>query len=491
MDDRWIHPEDWQLLLRILRWRRRWTQKQLATAAGMGVSSIYEHEKGHLPPRRIAEKVAAAAGYPLAMLEASLVPALAVLRLGGEGLELEPPPPADRFLATAAGVLRGVQGSLAAGRRGRGSRTEAAPSPSVVREAAKPLAATLARCTAFERQVLLERVPKYRGWAVVEALCRMSKEATPHSADRTLELAELGLQVAENVEPDGRPRKAQACGFALAYVGNARRVRNDLDGARAAFARAWSLWREGGGGESSPLEGWRISSLEASLRIDTQELDLALRCLDTARAQAPQNALGAILLKRARVFQQRGDFEAALAVLQEAEPWLDAEREPRHLFGFQFNRAVNLCHLGRFAAAEPLLPEIRARAAALRTELDLIRTSWIEARVAIGRGRTEAGMAALEQVAEEFRSRDLAYDGALVHLDLAVVELEQGKTAAVRERAAGMWWIFRTGRLHREAAAALDLFCQAARQEAVTVELARRIQDYLERAERNPALLFR
>ena len=324
---------------------------------------------------------------------------------------------------------------------------------------------------------------------MVERLCLESEKTAAHDADRALELAELAVRVAKKNESE-RPT-GWVLGFALAYLGNAQRVKNDLDRARQAFAQSLRLWEKVDGVvDSCPLDGWRVQDLEASLRIDTQEFDRALECLDAALSHSPPDAVGAILLKRAGVFEQRCDFETALAVLAEAEPWLNAEGEPRHLFGLQFNRAVNLCHLGRFATAEPLLPEIRARAADLRTELDLVRTSWLEARVAIGLGRTEEGMVALEQVAAEFRVRDLAYDGALVHLDLAVVELEQGKTAAVQERAAAMWWIFRAGQLHREAAAALDLFCQAARREAATVELVRRVQDYLERAERNSALRF-
>ena len=362
-----------------------------------------------------------------------------------------------------------------------------------VRRARRRASVRVRRLLGYPRRewpVLVAHADEYHDWAVVEALCRRSQEAASDSADRALELAELGLRAAERVEPKG-PLRARVCGFALAYVGNARRVRNDLDGARAAFAKALRLWGEGASVDPYPLEGWQIFNLEASLRIDVQELDRALECLDAALAEAARSsAVGALLLKKARVLEQRRDFEAALAALEEAEPWLKVERLPRHVFGLQFNRAVNLCHLGRFATAELLLPEVRARAIELRTELDLIRTLWLEARVAIGLERMETGVASLEQVAEEFRARDLAYDGALVHLDLAVVELEQGKTAAVQQRAADMWWIFRAGQLHREAVAALDLFCQAARREAATVELARRVQDYLKRAERNPALLF-
>lgn len=105
-------------------------------------------------------------------------------------------------------------------------------------------------------------------------------------------------------------------------------------------------------------------------------------------------------------------------------------------------------------------------------------------------GRIEEGHAALTQVAAEFRARELAYDGALVNLELSVVELDQGRSARVKQRAVEMWWIFRAGGLHREALAALELFCQAAQQEAATAELARRIQEFLERAQHDQALRF-
>ncbi len=50
--------------------------------------------------------------------------------------------------------------------------------------------------------------------------------------------------------------------------------------------------------------------------------------------------------------------------------------------------------------------------------------------------------------------------------------------------------IFRAQKVHREALAALTLFYQAARKETATAELARRLGDYLYRAQHRPELRF-
>jgi len=47
--------------------------------------------------------------------------------------------------------------------------------------------------------------------------------------------------------------------------------------------------------------------------------------------------------------------------------------------------------------------------------------------------------------------------------------------AEVRETAAEMLWIFKAQGVHREALAALRLFCEAAKQETATVALARQV----------------
>jgi len=105
-------------------------------------------------------------------------------------------------------------------------------------------------------------------------------------------------------------------------------------------------------------------------------------------------------------------------------------------------------------------------------------------------GKKEKAISALTWVREEFASRGIAYDVALSTLELAVLYLEEGWTAKVKELARQMAPIFKAQGVHREALAALQLFRDAAERETATAELARRVVDYLCRARHNPGLKF-
>ena len=103
---------------------------------------------------------------------------------------------------------------------------------------------------------------------------------------------------------------------------------------------------------------------------------------------------------------------------------------------------------------------------------------------------TRRGARRLRGGRAEFEERGLAYDYALVSFDLSLVLLEEGRTAEVRKVAGEMFQIFGAQEVHREALGALHVFCEAARREAATVELTRRVERYLRRARLDPGLLF-
>ncbi len=133
---------------------------------------------------------------------------------------------------------------------------------------------------------------------------------------------------------------------------------------------------------------------------------------------------------------------------------------------------------------------MRALAERLGEELDLTRVAWLEGKAAAGLGRPAEAQAAFERARRVFRQRELAYDYAQVSLELAELLLEQGRAAEVSTLAEEMLWIFRAQGVAREALAALRLFCNAARREAATAELARRVVHYLYRAQHDPELPF-
>jgi tetratricopeptide (TPR) repeat protein len=185
-----------------------------------------------------------------------------------------------------------------------------------------------------------------------------------------------------------------------------------------------------------------------------------------------------------------GDSEGAVTELRQAKLLLEGSQEIRTPWIARHTLAVNLWQLGRYAEAEALLPEVRKGAIEMGNELDLIRTLWLEGGVAAGLGRREQAFAALEQVRRYFNVNRIAYDTALASLELAVLYLEERRTAEVERLSREMYWIFKAQGVPQEALAALRLFCEAATKQDATADSARQLIKYLTKARCNPDLRF-
>jgi tetratricopeptide (TPR) repeat protein len=216
----------------------------------------------------------------------------------------------------------------------------------------------------------------------------------------------------------------------------------------------------------------------SSLRRAQHRFSESLALLEQARklVEHDDRAVGHVLLNKEHVFERMGDLAAALATLKEAAPWIERAGDSRLRFLHRHKIVNNLWHLGRYEEAAALLPEVQELAQTQKAALDSVRVLWLGARIAAGLGQADQAEHTLDLVRREFTGRKLAYDAALVSLDLAILLLEVGRTAEVRELAAGMAWIFREKRIHREVLAALALFCRAAQHEAASAALAREVR---------------
>lgn len=458
--------------------------EELARRTGFNEKTLRLWAKGKNPIRRSSiESLAGGAGLPMAFVDAVLLPSLATLRLGQVA--------EDEVFQELAGVAREAEASLAG--LGRAAVAELATyleeHPSGVRESAADQWKRLKSRSDAELWYLAEALPELRTPELVELIAYASEDAASHDFGRALTLSRVAFRLAELVggeEAEGWALEA----LALAFIANALRVGNDIQTADEAFTRALNLWAAAADAGQILLPRWRLLDLEGSLRRDQRRFSDSLSSLAEAQEGAPSEAVAWILVKRALTLEYMGDPEGAIEVLQEAAPLADQRREPRLLWTIHLNTGVNLVHLGRYEEAERLLPRIQEQALVPSRALDGIRILWLRAKIWAGLGSVADARAAFDQVRNEYETRTMAANYAVVSLERAVLDLQEGRYAEVRELADEMAWIFKSKGLHSEALAALALFRRAAKREELTVELAERMVRFLYRAQYEPGLKF-
>jgi transcriptional regulator with XRE-family HTH domain len=320
-------------------------------------------------------------------------------------------------------------------------------------------------------------------------LCDESERVAARNAQEARKLAELARLVARKAAESEGAEAWRLRAFAEGYFANSLKVGNDLHAAEAAFVRARRFWKAGTGAADLLSEACLLD-LEASLRWAQRRFAEALKLHDQALEVARPGEEGIVLLNKSATLEQMGDYERSLEALAQAEPRIDAKRQPRHLFALRYNQAMCLCRLERALEAQPLVDEVLQLAEALENDLDQLRTQGLAAMVLAGLGQTDPAVEGLELVCRGFQTRDLFYDYAFAGLDLALLYREQGRWAEIRGLAEEMVEIFERQGVHRETLAAVILFQEAAAKEAVSIELVRRLQEYLKLAQAQPGLRF-
>jgi transcriptional regulator with XRE-family HTH domain len=474
--------------LGVLRTARGLSQKELARLAGLAPSKVskLERDKSRLT-RELFEKLAALMGCrPGAVEEARAFVARVQGSAAspGEGARDEVREAIDALVAR----LERSAGELSRAWLDRlvleGERLDA-------RQRAARLRARLFEHPPEARLALIREVPDFQDWALCILLCDESAAAAPDSAAEARTLAELAIEIARRV-PGTPGWRSRVEGRAGAHLANALRVGGQIREADDELARALVLWEAGTASDTGLLDPVRMLDLEASLRKDQRRLGEALALLDRALATQPATEIeGRLLISKGCVLEKLERYEEAIEALRRAAPLVEAGGNLRLRFAWRFNVAVNLCHLGRHDEAESRLGEIRALANRIDNRLDLARVTWLEGRTAAGLGRLDEALADFERVREELTELRIAYDTALVIMDIALLRTGRGETAEVKRLAEQAAWIFEGQGVEKEARRALDAFRRAARRERLTVDLARNIGRFLRRAQNDPSLRFR
>ncbi|HEY2738055.1 MAG TPA: helix-turn-helix transcriptional regulator [Thermoanaerobaculia bacterium] len=487
---------DFGLVIVLLRAIRRWNRAMLSEQSGVDEGLITAYERGLRSPfRQTRERLAKAFDVEPAFL-AELVPVCRSVRQAYEsatrGGRSAAPPVAESTERLEGKITDAVIEALEPFLLEL-AHLDVQPEPRAEDRAwAKDLWTDLKPLPPENQaEIIQELHGDERSWALAVEICEASEGAAADSAAEALRLARLATALAR-AAPGPEEWLARLLGFCQLFEANALRAAGTFAAAREAFARADDLWAQGEGGDPSGLlDATRRLSLKASFLQSDDQMEEALFLLDQAlQGIQTDQARGRLLIQKAVSLGKGGEYEASIEALQQAEPLIAGERESRLPFLYCFTLAADDCHLDRYQEAEALLPRVEELGADLNIKLDEIRTLWLKGRTWAGLGRREEALAALADVRAHFRTEQIAYDYALVSLELATLHLEQGRTRQVKEIAEEMFWIFKGEKVHKEALAALTLFREAARRDRVSADWTRRMVKYLYRAQHNPRLRF-
>jgi tetratricopeptide (TPR) repeat protein len=317
--------------------------------------------------------------------------------------------------------------------------------------------------------------------------CRDLRSSDPEgmilSASLALSLIERAIaQNGDSAEMADREARAWA------ELGNAYRVADDMIAAEAALTNALTRSDRGTG---DPVLLARLMDLTASLYIDQRRFQEARRLLDCVQAihqsQGDTQAAARTFISKGIASNYALDPEGALRFLNEGLRQIDPAQDPKLVLAAVHGLLWCLVDTGHAAEANLLLGEARALYEAHGERFDQLRRLWLEGRIAIQLEEDEKAEQTLQQVREGYREADIAFDVALVSLDLATLWLRQGRTNEIAEILDETIAIFRARNLQREALGALLMLRRAIETDQATAALLQSATVQLSRLERFPA----
>lgn len=473
--------------LAVLRVICRLSQTDLGAASGVPRDSISDYERGRFAPRAdTLQRLVEAMGFTAATFDRarSFVEEVRAARQNS-GL-----PAGDRALIAEIEDFAGDEGrAMEDFTRRRLARVALVARVFASRRQAPALWARLARRSEPDQQLLIGSDPAFWTTGFCELLCQRSIDAAGDSAARAVHLARLAVRVARRVDDDS-PWPLRLEGYAWAHLANALRVASDLPAAERGFAHALDLWEAGAESDPGLLNEARVLHLLASLRRAQRRLPETLGLLDRALVADRWHETPRLLISKAKALEQAGDYNEAVKLLRQVASHGGWDQEPELVFWVRKNLAANLCQLGQYAEAELMLPDIRSLTASLGRKIEGLRVRWLEGQIAAGQSRPEEALAILAEVRREFVARDLAYDAALVTVEISAVYASLGQFSKVKLLARESASIFAAQGVHPEAQAALERFRAAAEAERLSFELVRGVVAYLYRARQDPHLRF-
>lgn len=350
----------------------------------------------------------------------------------------------------------------------------------------------LLRMSQATRLMRIQRAShRYKGRALAELLLTEARRNMPAQPQLMSELAAAAEAVLLRT-PSG-PGYYALLARSHAYRANASRAGGRLRSAEQQI-RLTRRVAEMDEEEADPRLFAELDAIEGVLRKDQRRFEeaetLLVRSVTLYQLVGEAVEASRVMLALALMYGDMQETGRAIDTVHAALGGITPESEPRLYCYARHNLTLFLCDAGRYREAESALCEHRDLYAEWADRYTRVRLPWLEGRIAAGLERFEEAERAFLKVRKAFLRRSIGYDAAMVSLDLALLYLRTGRLPQVYRLAWKMHALFEAEDIHREAAAALLLFQEAARQEAVTAELVEDLNAYLRRARKDPELRF-
>lgn len=349
---------------------------------------------------------------------------------------------------------------------------------------APALWAELASLSPQIRRARVEQEGRFHTWALCELLLERSRSVAPSEPTWALEAAELGLLIAERLNPGELPAAAIASAQARAWghLGNARRIFADYREAERCFTEAE---RKLAASWLDPLDEGQLLQFQASLDRDLGRFSAGVERLETAleiyRSVNEPHGQGRCWISLGILLYLLEELDTADDCLRRGSSMVDSERDPRLLLCAHQYLALGRLKAGQPAEALAMLHTDRKHWAAGATELDRLRLRWLEAQILSDLDRLIEAQEMLIEVQAGFSAARLPYDAALAGLELAMIYARRGLAGNARRVAERTLPIFRSLDTRPAFVAAVIVFESAVEQNRLSLAALREISAVLER----------
>ena len=328
----------------------------------------------------------------------------------------------------------------------------------------------------------------------VRVLCAEANRQCEQNPRHALRLADVATLIAESLSPEEHYLGQHVYllrGLAWKERANALRFRGNLPAALEAIERADREYARARVAviDRAILERMRAITLAESERFDEAETaasraaDTFASCGDLARYLQARN-------DQANIAYYRADYPACVAIWNEILPIAEDLGDDRMIAAIASNAGHASLLVSDTLAAAPLLHRALVLFEKLALPVEVLRTRWGLDCLLLIDGNAEEAARRLRFTAAEFERLGSANDALLVTLDHIDALLVLERTDEAARLCRGLVQRFKNLGLTNSALRALGYLRELAVHRQLARPEVRHVRKFVERLQRNPALLF-